>query len=48
MSTKKLTDEELDAKILKSVDKIPCEMKKVKVFLFFLSYFNSLKKLFNK
>ncbi len=43
-----LSEEEIDKKIFKSLNKIPFEMKKVRIYLFFLKYFNSLKKIFKK
>ncbi|MGL4392618.1 MAG: hypothetical protein ACRCSK_04240 [Fusobacteriaceae bacterium] len=45
---KKLTDEEIDIRIQKSLKKLPFEMKRVKVYLFILRYINSIKKIFGR
>ncbi|MGL5656144.1 MAG: hypothetical protein ACRCXY_04835 [Fusobacteriaceae bacterium] len=46
MITKNSTDDEIKNHLLKSLDKIPLEMKKVKIFLWILKKINYIKKLF--
>lgn len=46
MITKNSTDDEIKSHLLKSLDKIPLEMKKVKIFLWILKKINYIKKLF--
>lgn len=43
---KNLSDSQIQAELLKSVNKLPWEMKKVKLYLWILKKLNFLKKLF--
>ncbi|MBP6062708.1 MAG: hypothetical protein KA493_01460 [Fusobacteriaceae bacterium] len=40
------SDEEIERQLIKSLDKIPFEMKKLKVFLWVLKKINYIKKIF--
>lgn len=42
------SDEELDRKLTRSLEKMDFEIKKIKVYLFILKKFNLLKKFFKK
>ena len=46
MIINKSSDEEIERQLIKSLDKIPFEMKKLKDFLWLLKKINYIKKIF--